>query len=62
MINISADAMKKRTTEITKGCACWSPILVTVEAEAHRIAKTNPTPIYPTLPEMDNFIIQFSKD
>lgn len=35
-------AMKKRTTEITNGCAPSSPILVTVDAEAQQMANNSP--------------------
>jgi len=37
-----AEAIAKRTTAITKGCATVRPILVAVEAEAQRAANNVP--------------------
>ena len=36
------EARAKRTSAITKGCATARPILVAVEADAHRIANNVP--------------------
>jgi hypothetical protein len=42
MNNIIAAATPKRTTAITKGWADNKPILVAVEADAHKMAKDIP--------------------
>jgi hypothetical protein len=39
-----ADAIAKRISAITRGCASKRPILVAVEAEAHRMANKIPAP------------------
>jgi len=40
--SIRIPAMKKRTTEITSGCATVNPILVTVDADAQQMANNKP--------------------